>query len=106
MYNTGVVKWFNKKKGYGFITELDGEILKNDVFVHHSGIQLKGTNGYKYLVEGEYVTYTESEVEGENGDKKKTCVDVRGIGRNDLLCEVQSRNRFQNNQQNQDNQYK
>lgn len=103
MYKTGVVKWFNKKKGYGFITEIEGETLKDDVFVHHSGIQLKSNNGYKYLVEGEYVTYSESEVDSEDGSKKKTCVDVRGVGRHDLYCEVQSRNRHQNQQRSQYN---
>ena len=92
MVNTGVVKWFNKKKGFGFITELDGETLKDDVFVHHSGIQLKDNqSGYKFLIEGEYVTYEESVLEDTG---KKTCVNIRGIGGHDLQCEVQNRNRF------------
>lgn len=46
----GKVKWFNDKKGYGFITGEDGK----DVFVHHSAIQ---TEGFRTLVEGQEVEF-------------------------------------------------
>jgi len=46
----GKVKWFNDKKGYGFI-EIEGE---SDVFVHYSGIK---ADGFKSLKEGESVTF-------------------------------------------------
>ena len=48
---TGVVKWFDEKKGYGFIAQADG----GDIFVHYTGIL--GT-GYKSLQEGQRVQYT------------------------------------------------
>ncbi len=48
---TGVIKWFNQEKGYGFIS-CDGG---NDVFVHHSQVKEKGTD--KDLHEGENVTF-------------------------------------------------
>ena len=48
---TGIVKWFNAEKGYGFITPDDGS---DDVFVHFSAIQ--GT-GYRSLNEGQKVSY-------------------------------------------------
>lgn len=48
---TGVVKWFNQEKGYGFISCDKG----NDVFVHHSQIKEKGPE--KDLHENESVTF-------------------------------------------------
>ncbi len=48
---SGTVKWFNEKKGYGFIVP-DGE--ERDVFVHYSAIQ---TEGFKTLRDGQQVEY-------------------------------------------------
>lgn len=45
----GIVKWFDEKKGYGFITVEDG----NDAFVHFSNIE---SEGFKTLAEGQKVT--------------------------------------------------
>ena len=55
---TGIVKWFNNAKGYGFVTPDDGE---QDVFVHFSAIDMEG---YRTLKEGQRV-----EFEGEQGPK-------------------------------------
>lgn len=46
----GTVKWFNEKKGYGFIAQEDGR----DVFVHYTSINM---TGFKKLMEGERVRY-------------------------------------------------
>jgi cold shock protein len=46
----GIVKWFNDRKGYGFISQEDG----NDVFVHFSSIDAPG---YKTLAEGDNVDF-------------------------------------------------
>ena len=48
---TGTVKWFNDDKGYGFITPDDGG---DDLFVHHSNIQM---SGFKSLKDGQRVQY-------------------------------------------------
>jgi CspA family cold shock protein len=50
----GKVKWFDTKKGFGFIQSEDG----NDVFVHYTSIQ---TEGFKNLEQGQEVTFDISE---------------------------------------------
>ena len=51
MNNTGTVKWFDSKKGYGFITPENGG---NDLFVHHTSLQMEG---FKTLNEAQTVEY-------------------------------------------------
>ena len=77
---TGCVKWFNSTRGYGFITNIDGEEDK-DLFVHHSGLSTK-ESVYKTLSPGEYVNYSEKQQDG-----KQYAVDVTGIKGGKLLCE-------------------
>ena len=48
---SGTVKWFNDQKGYGFITPDEGG---NDLFVHHSNIEM---SGFKSLKDGQRVSY-------------------------------------------------
>ena len=55
---TGKVKWFNAKKGYGFICDEDGA----DVFVHFSALNMEG---FKVLEEGD--TVEDEVVDGEKG---------------------------------------
>jgi CspA family cold shock protein len=62
---TGVVKWFNAEKGYGFISQEGGP----DVFVHFSAIQMQG---YKSLEEGQRV-----EFEVTQGQKGPQAANVR-----------------------------
>ena len=49
--NKGTVKWFDNKKGYGFITPSNGE---KDLFVHHTSLQM---DGFKTLSEEQQVSY-------------------------------------------------
>ena len=64
----GSVKWFNAEKGFGFITpDVGGE----DVFVHHSAIQMEG---YRALSEGQRV-----EFEVTQGQKGLQASNVRSV---------------------------
>ena len=63
--SAGIVKWFNNKKGFGFITPADGG---SDVFVHFSAISMEG---FRSLSEGQKVSY-----EVETGDKGDQAVNV------------------------------
>ena len=61
----GVVKWFNEKKGYGFLSQEDGD----DVFVHYTSIR---GDGFKTLKEGDAV-----EFEVQEGPKGPQAVNVK-----------------------------
>ena len=63
----GTVKWFNDAKGYGFISQENGE----DVFVHFSAIQAQG---FKSLAEGDRV-----EFEVTKGPKGLQAANVRKV---------------------------
>ena len=63
----GTVKWFNDKKGYGFITAEDGK----DIFVHHSAIE---GSGFKSLQEGDRVSF-----EIEQGAKGPSAAKVKKL---------------------------
>ncbi len=68
----GVCKWFNSRKGYGFLTP-DGapEGEKADVFVHHTNIKMEG---FRALYEGDKVTFDIEE--GAKGKEAKNVVIV------------------------------
>lgn len=58
----GTVKWFSERKGFGFISQEEGQ----DIFVHFSSIDMPG---FKTLNEGEQVTFDVEE--GERGPVAK-----------------------------------
>ena len=61
----GTVKWFNAKKGFGFISDESG----NDVFVHFSALKM---DGFKVLEEGDQVEF--EVVHGEKGPQAANVV--------------------------------
>jgi len=67
MKEKGIVKWFEEKRGYGFIRRENG----TDIFVHYKDIQMEG---YKTLFEGEEVTF-----EIEKTAKGKCARNVRRV---------------------------
>jgi CspA family cold shock protein len=80
---TGVVKWFNNKTGYGFITINIGEKTGTDIFVHHSSINVEKKQ-YKYLVQGEYVEF---EIIPVNNKHQYQSHNISGINGGKLMCE-------------------
>ena len=89
--HTGQVKWFNRRRGYGFIkiiqtreSDDDGEsFIGKDVFVHQSHITPKQST-YRTLEDNEYVEF------GLSLDEKNTtqAVNVTGIMNGTLLCDA------------------
>jgi CspA family cold shock protein len=63
----GKVKWFNERKGFGFIAPESG----NDVFVHFSAIQ---DSGFKSLQEGQAVTF-----DVQDGPKGPSAANVKAV---------------------------
>ncbi len=63
----GTVKWFNEKKGFGFITNEDGQ----DLFVHFSSIDMPG---FKSLTQGDNVSF-----EVEESDRGPQAKNVKKI---------------------------
>lgn len=61
----GTVRWFNEKKGFGFLARDDGG---KDTFLHFSGIDMAG---YKSLQEGDHVEF--EIVEGAKGPQANAC---------------------------------
>ena len=86
----GQVKWFNSKKGFGFITYKDGD-KDNDIFVHHTCIKYSNTDSFRNLVTGEYVEFEVSPCPGKEGQFQAE--QVTGINNGLLLSEVRNNNR-------------
>ena len=69
----GTVKWFDEKKGFGFISSADGP----DIFVHYTNIT---GEGYKTLAEGDAVAF--DVVKGEKGPKAENVIRKEAIAEN------------------------
>jgi cold shock protein len=79
----GIVKWFNNKSGYGFIHHQE-----EDVFVHYQQLMVP-PNVYKYLVQGEYVSFQKKELVDNN--HKCMAVNVTGVRGGPLMCETRQK---------------
>ena len=79
----GNVKWYDTKKGYGFITYMtpgDDDTGK-DIFIHFSNINVE--EGYRRLFPGEYIEFER----GEGSDGRSVCLNVSGLFGGGLLCQ-------------------
>lgn len=87
----GRCKWFNNKAGYGFLTVVqtdDDTLLGKDIFAHHSAIVVSSEQ-YKYLVQGEYVSFEIEDMEShKDTDHSVQASDITGVGRGPLMCET------------------
>ena len=83
----GRVKWFNNKAGYGFATVVEGTRKDEDIFVHHSGIRV-ASEQYKYLVQGEYVSFKLRH--SENASHPYQATELRGVAGGMLMCETRN----------------
>lgn len=92
--NTGRVKWFNNKAGYGFITWTNSSGSEDDIFVHHSALTTENDQ-FRYLVEGEYVNFSIT----DTGDKT-TATSVTGPDGGKLMCETRKDRREQSDSPN------
>lgn len=83
---TGMVKWFNNKAGFGFITVSgEGEYSGKDIFIHYTSIRVNNSQ-YKYLVQGEYVDF--NLVKSENEKHEYHATDVSGVLGGSIMCET------------------
>jgi len=83
---TGMVKWFNNKAGFGFITVCgDGSYSGKDIFAHYSGIRVTNSQ-YKYLVQGEYVDFDLTTSTNETHEFH--AADICGVLGGSIMCET------------------
>ena len=82
----GCVKWFNNQKGFGFIHSKG-----QDYFVHHTEIEAKDIP-FRYLVQGEYVSFSTKKVERSNKSDGVMAQKVTGLNGGFLMCQTRAAN--------------
>ena len=80
----GVVRSYDARRGFGFVTVMtqDDPHFQTDVFVHNTAIVVRG-DGYRRLFPGEYVSLNV----GKGKDDRDVCLDVTGVMGGPLLVE-------------------
>ena len=78
--HTGHVKWFNNRRGYGFLKIVSDDRNGEDVFVHQTNVN-PATSEYRALYPGEYVSFDIS------NEEKTQAVNVRGVLGGPLMCD-------------------
>ena len=84
--HVGMVKWFNNRRGYGFIKTVSESRSGDDIFVHQSNV-CPESEGYRTLSAGEYVSFNISNIEGQDQEQ---ALDVTGVFGGPLMCDTQA----------------
>jgi len=84
----GQVKWFNSKKGFGFIKYKDSTGMERDIFVHHTCIKNGSSSSFRNLVTGEYCEFVIADCPGKQGQVQAE--EVTGIEGGPLLSEIRT----------------
>lgn len=84
----GQVKWFNSKKGFGFITYKDENKVEKDIFVHHTCIKHSKGTSFRNLVSGEYCEFLVTDCPEKEGQLQAE--EVTGIEGGPLMSEIQA----------------
>ena len=79
---SGRVKWFDNRKGFGFINNLSNDA---EVFVHHTGLSSQ-TGVFRTLYPGEYIEF---DLHHDDQSNRDYAVNVTGVKGGSLLCENQ-----------------
>ena len=87
------VKWFSKKKGYGFVEGKD----KTEYFVHHTDINVG--NGFRYLKQGELIVGVPEKMEEDKVKLAQISSPMKG---GQLMCEVEKMNSRNHREANDD----
>ena len=91
---TGIVKWFNNRAGFGFITVCEpGDFENKEIFVHWSSIRVSNSQ-YRYLFQGEYVDFTL--VKANNNNHEYQAMNVSGIKGGPIMCEIRASSNMSN----------
>lgn len=86
---TGIVKWFNPRTGYGFVTINDGSAINGkDIFAHYSALVVAEGIRNRYLVQGEYVQLCTEKP--DTGSHEFISKEITGINRGLLMCETRA----------------
>ena len=90
---TGRVKWFNRIAGWGFVSIIGGaeegwkDFKDDEIFVHWKSLSVEKEQ-YRYLVNGEYITFTVAY--SQNSNHKYQAQSVCGINGGILMCETRN----------------
>lgn len=81
----GIVKWFDNKKGFGMITVMESSHANKDIFAHHTEVNVS-VQQYRYLVAGEYVSFSINQIVGD--ETKLTATGIKGVLGGPVMCET------------------